>query len=59
MDWRNKAYLARTEKNVQRMREFEANHWAANMKGDSEEDKLSAGKLKVFDKRSRSLLPPI
>lgn len=59
VDWRNKAYLCRTEKNLERMRAQEASHWTKGMPADSEVDKLSAGKLKVFDGRSKSLLPPI
>ncbi len=61
-DWRNKAFEYRKNSATQKLQELEANHWTNNspLKSHRAHSQLiSDSKLKTFDKRTKSLLPPI
>lgn len=61
-DWRNKAFEYRKNSATLRIEDFAANHWTNNspLKSNrAHSDLITNNKLKTFDKRSKSLLPPI
>jgi len=61
-DWRNKAFEYRKNSSTLKIQELEANHWTNNspLKSHRANSELvTSARLKTFDKRSKSVLPPI
>ena len=61
-DWRNKAFEFRKNSATAKLLELEANHWTNNSPLKStraNSELMTSERLKIFDKRSKSVLPPI